>query len=100
MTDTKIPLQEILNLVEYLEHDEGRHCDAMRRRGEDTKNHIFNAVAAVSGWLETQPGMPTAAEREQTRLAPLVEAFAAGGVRVADGDFAEFWAEQDAAKRH
>jgi hypothetical protein len=100
MTDTKIPLQEILNLVEYLEHDEGRHHDAMHHRGEDTSHHIFNAVTTVATWLQTQPGIPTAAERERQRLAPLLEAFAAAGVRVADGDFREFWDAQDAPKRH
>jgi hypothetical protein len=83
MTDTKmIPLHSILRLVEYLEHDEGKHWEAMRAAGEDALNHIFNDVTAVSDWLSTQ-------------LLP-----AAAGGRVADGDFAEFWAERDAAKRH
>jgi hypothetical protein len=37
-------------------------------------------VKAVSDWLDTQPGMITAAEREQRRLAPIAEAFAKAGV--------------------
>jgi hypothetical protein len=100
MTKDNVPLQAILKLVSYLEHDEGKHWEAMRDRGEDTSRHIFNDVKAVSDWLEMQPGIPTAAEREQQRLAPLMEAFAAAGVRVADGDFADFWDEQEKARRH
>jgi hypothetical protein len=96
-----IPLQAILQLVEYLEVDEGKHHDAARFRGDDTSNHIFNAVLAVSNWLDTQPGIPSAADRERQRLAPLAEAFAAAGVHMADGDFREFWAGWDSApKRH
>jgi hypothetical protein len=100
MTKSKIPLQAILRLVAYLEIDEGKHHDAMCHRGADTSNHIFNDVKSVATWLETQPGMTTAVEREQQRLAPLVDAFAAAGARVADGDFADFWAEQDKARSH
>jgi hypothetical protein len=101
MTDTKtIPLQAILTLVAYLETGERKHWECKRAAGEDTSSHIFHSVKVVSDWLDTQPGVPTAAEREQQRLAPLMEAFAAAGVRVAEGDFADFWAAQDAAKRH
>jgi hypothetical protein len=100
-TNTKmIPLQAILALVSYLEVDEGKHFDWKCAAGADTSDHIFHSVKAVSAWLDGQPGIPTAAEREQQRLAPLVEAFAAAGVRVADGDFRDFWDEQDAARRH
>jgi hypothetical protein len=96
----KIPLQAILKLVAYLECDEGKHWEGMHRAGENTSNHIFNSVKAVSDWLDTQPGMTTAAEREQERLAPIADAFAAAGIRVADGDFADFWDSGHAKRRH
>jgi hypothetical protein len=96
---SKIPLNDILLLVAYLETDEGKHWHGKRSAGEDTSNHIFNSVKAVSDWLDTQPGMITAAEREQRRLAPIAEAFAKAGV-ACDGDFADFWNAQDAMKRH
>jgi hypothetical protein len=47
-------------------------------------------VKSVSNWLETQPGIPTAAEREQEGLASAAPT----------AIFANFWDEQDAAKRH
>ena len=62
-------------------------------RGEahDTSkaSHIYNKVTIVSDWLDGQPGIPTAAERERQRLAPITEAFAQAGLAV--GDFADFW---------
>jgi hypothetical protein len=76
MTNDKIPLEAILELVTYLEVDEGKHYADMRHFGENTTGHIFHAVAAVSAWLDTQPGMTTPG-REQQRWAPLAEAFAA-----------------------
>jgi hypothetical protein len=100
MTKDNVPLQAILKLVAYLETDEGKHWEAMRERGEDTSRHIFHDVKAVSDWLDMQPGVTPAAVREQQRLAPFMEAFATAGVRVADGDFADFWDGQDAAKHH
>jgi hypothetical protein len=89
-----IPLQAILKLVSYLEVDEGKHFDWKCAAGADTSDHIFHSVKVVSDWLDTQPGVPSAAEREQQRLAPLMEAFAASGVRAAKGDFRDFWDEQ------
>jgi hypothetical protein len=59
----------------------------------------FNSVKTVSDWLDTQPGMITAAEREQRRLAPIAEVFAQAGV-ACDGHFADFWnAQADSAER-
>jgi hypothetical protein len=89
-------MQAILRLVSYLEHDEEKHWEAMRDRGEDTSGHIFNSVKTVSDWLDTLPGVPPAFERERAR-ADLMETLA--GLYV-DGDFADFWAEQEKARRH
>ena len=86
----KVPLQAIL-LVAYLEADERKHFEGVQRDGANTQAHIYNSVKAVSDWLDMQPGMTTAAEREERRLKPLTDAFAAAGVTVVDGDFAEFW---------
>jgi hypothetical protein len=61
----------------------------LQSAGEDTSNHIFNYIRIVSDWLDQQAGIPTAAERERQRLAPIEEAFAKAGVWV--GDFADFW---------
>jgi hypothetical protein len=88
---TTPPIDAILGLVKYLEVDERKHFERMWLAGEDTSNHIFNHVRAVSDWLEGQPGIPTAEERERRRLAPVAEAFAAAGVQVVKGDFADFW---------
>ena len=85
------PLKEILALVRYLEVDERKHFEGKWLDSEDTSKHIFNSIKIVSDWLDGQPGIPAAAEREQQRLAPLVEAFGAAGIEIADGDFADFW---------
>jgi hypothetical protein len=60
MTKKTVPLKAILALVQYLE-------------------------VAVSDWLDQQPGIPDAAERERWRLTPIKEAFAKADV--ATGDF-------------
>ena len=88
---TEIPVKAILTLVQYLETDERKHFEAKWESGEDTSNHIFNYVRTVSDWLDGQPGIPTAAERERQRLAPVKEAFADAGVTIIKGDFAGFW---------
>ena len=91
LADLKIPLQAILALVEYLEVDESRHFARMQEADADTRAHIFNHIKAVSDWLETQPGIPTAAERLQRWTRPIEDAFAAAGVRLVDGDFKDLW---------
>jgi hypothetical protein len=78
----KTPLQAILALVAYLEKDEREHYEA----NGHTADHVYNHVKAVSDWLEAR-GMGTPAEREQQRLQPIADAFAAHGVPVV-GDFA------------
>ena len=83
------PLEAILKLVAYLETDERKHFERRHADAEDVGNHIYNSVKVVSDWLDTQPGMTTAAERERQRLKPIVDAFNQVGVVV--GDFAEFW---------
>jgi hypothetical protein len=85
------PIDAILKLVRYLECDERKHFEGMWLAGEDTSDHIFNYVRAVSDWLEGQPGIPSAEERERERTAPVDEAFAAAGVQILKGDFADFW---------
>jgi hypothetical protein len=85
-----VPVKAILRLVQYLETDERKHFEVQWGSGEDTSNHIFNYVKAVSDWLDNQPGIPTAAERERQLLAPLEAAFAQAGAKL-DGDFADFW---------
>jgi hypothetical protein len=84
-----VPLKAILALVQYLEVDERKHFERMSYAGEGTSNHVFNDIRIVSDWLDQQPGIPSAAERERRRLAPIEEAFAKAGV--ATGDFADFW---------
>jgi hypothetical protein len=91
MTKKAPPLDQILALVRYLEADERKHFECKWLAGEDTSTHIFNNIKIVSDWLEGQPGIPTAAERERQRLAPFTEASAAAGLQIADGDFADFW---------
>jgi hypothetical protein len=90
MTGRKIPIDAILALVRYLECDERKHFECRQAESEDTADHIYNNVKTVSDWLDGQPGIPTAAERERQRLAPMREAFAQAGVTVM-GDFADFW---------
>jgi hypothetical protein len=68
MTKRTIPLDAILALVRYLECDERKHFEVTQEEGEDVSNHIYNEVKAVSDWLDGQPGIPTAAEREQQRI--------------------------------
>src|SRR5262245_26761755 len=85
----KAPLKAILALVQYLEVDERKHFERLSRAGEDSSNHIFNNIRIVSDWLDQQPGIPSAEERERQRLAPITEAFANAGVWT--GDFADFW---------
>jgi hypothetical protein len=92
---TDVPVKAILRLVQYLEADERKHFEAKWESGEDISNHIFNYVRAVSDWLDGQPGIPTAAERERQRLAPIEKAFARAGVAM-DGDFADFWRASNA----
>jgi hypothetical protein len=87
MTERPIPLDAILALVRYLECDERKHFERMQYEGDDTSDHIYNNIRTVSNWLDGRPGIPTAAERERQRLAPMKEAFAKMGV----GDFADFW---------
>ena len=88
---TKDQIAAILKLVVYLESNEGKTAVTALKMWFDESAPVGRA------WLEKQPGVPSTA---QQRLAPLVEAFAAAGVHVAEGDFADFWAAQDAAKRH
>jgi hypothetical protein len=88
MTERTIPLDAILALVRYLECDERKHFERIQYEGDDTSDHIYNEVRAVSDWLDGQPGIPTAVERERQRLAPIKEAFAQAGIT---GDFADFW---------
>ena len=82
----------VLALVQYLEVDERKHFEGMRSAGEDVANHIFNSIRIVSDWLDKQPGIPDAAEREHRRLAPIEKALAKAGVPT--GDYADFWEEQ------
>jgi hypothetical protein len=89
LTEKTVPLKAILALVQYLEVDEGKHFERMSYAGEDTSNHVFNNIRIVSDWLDQQPRIPNAAERERRRLAPIDEAFAKQGV--ATGDFADLW---------
>jgi hypothetical protein len=83
--DQAIPLQAILELVTYLEHDEWKHYEEMLDAGDDTSDHIFNHVKVISDWLETR-GMGTAIGRERERMAWLDEAFADAGVKVVQSD--------------
>jgi hypothetical protein len=88
------PMAAILALVRYLEADERKHFESKWMAGEDTSRHIFNDIKIVSDWLDGQPGIPTAAERERQRLALIEKAFAQHGVAM-DGDFADFWRASD-----
>ena len=81
----------------YLETDERKHFDCSRESGEDVSRHIYNHVKAVSDWLDTKPGIPSAAEREKQRLQPIEDALAAAGV--VTGDFADFWAWERAERQ-
>jgi hypothetical protein len=88
-----VPVNAILALVRYLECDERKHFEARWSSGEDVSRHIYHSIKQVSDWLDSQPGIPNAAERERERLAPLLEAFSQAGVQV-QGDFADFWRSQ------
>jgi hypothetical protein len=87
----KAPIDAILALVRYLEADERKHFECKWETGEDTSKHIYNQIKTLSDWLDAQPEIPNAAERERQRLAPFKDAFAQAGIEIADGDFAEFW---------
>jgi hypothetical protein len=76
LTKKTVPLKAILALVQYLEVDERKHFERMSYAGEGTSNHVFNDIRIVSDWLDQQPGIPSAAERERRRLTPIEEAFA------------------------
>ena len=67
MTDRTIPLDAILALVRYLEHDERKHFVEMQENGEDTSNHIYNSVNAVADWFDAQLGSGAAYIRWEDR---------------------------------
>jgi hypothetical protein len=83
MTDT-VPVNAILALVRYLECDEREHFEWRWSHGEDVSDHIYHSIKQVSDWLDSQPGIQSAAERERERTA---EAYLQG----VQGDFADFW---------
>jgi hypothetical protein len=74
MNDRTIPLDAIRALADDLAHDECKHFELAQEHGEDTSNHIYNHVKAVSDWLDTIPGIPLETSR------------------FPKGDFADFWA--------
>jgi hypothetical protein len=88
------PINAILALVRYLETDERKHFEARWSAGEDVSRHIYHSIKLVSDWLDTLPGVQSAAEREREFTAeftaPLLDAFTKAGVEV-QGDFADFW---------
>jgi hypothetical protein len=86
----KVPVNAILALVKYLECDERKNFEERWSNGEDVSRHIYHSIKLVSDWLDTLPGIPTAAERESERVAPILDAFAEAGGEV-HGDFADFW---------
>ena len=69
MSDTKIPLQAIGKLIEYMEHDERKHYEQMKYDGEDTSNHIYNSVKAVTDWLDAQ-GIPRREAQAKVYISP------------------------------
>lgn len=85
-----VPVSAILALVQYLECDERKHFEARWSHGEDVSKHIYSSVKLVSDWLDTLPGIRSAADREKDRLAPILDAFSQAGFEV-QGDFADFW---------
>jgi hypothetical protein len=54
MNSANIPFEAIVELVEYLEHDERRHFEDMQHDGEDVSGHIHLSVRAVTDWLADQ----------------------------------------------
>jgi hypothetical protein len=90
MSTNEVPVSAILALVRYLECDERKHFEKNWRCGEDVSNHIYHSIKLVSDWLDILPGIPSAAERERERLAPILNAFTEAGVEM-QGDFADFW---------
>jgi hypothetical protein len=87
---SNVPIDAILALVRYLETDERKHFEARWSAGEDVSRHIYHSIKLVSDWLDTLPGVQSAAEREREFTAPLLDAFTKAGVEV-QGDFADFW---------
>jgi hypothetical protein len=54
MSNVNIPFEAIVKLVEYMEHDERKHCEDMQHDGEDVSDHIYLSVRAVTDWLAVQ----------------------------------------------
>jgi hypothetical protein len=76
---SNVPINAILALVQYLETDERKHFEARWSAGEDVSRHIYHSIKLVSDWLDTLPGVQSAADREREFMAPLLDAFAKAG---------------------
>jgi hypothetical protein len=89
------PVDAIVKIVEYMEHDERKHFRSMEEDGEDTSGHIFYSVQAVADWLAAN-GVAWRDPHEEL-VKEIEEAFAAAGVPTVDAQSADAgknWAEK------
>jgi hypothetical protein len=78
---SEIPLTAIVKLVEYLDpSEERRHFEDMQRDGEDTSNHVWLSIKAVTEWLDSQ-GIPYRDPTAELKQAVAGE-FAKHGIKV------------------